>query len=114
MTVHLFGAVSSPSCASYALRKTADDKFEFPAKVVQAVKRNFYVDDCLMSVSSEDEAMEVIRDLRNLCKQGGFMLEKWVSDGRALLQTISENLRAKDLKELNLDRDNRRDPELSD
>lgn len=24
MTVHLFGAVSSPSCASYALRKTAD------------------------------------------------------------------------------------------
>lgn len=25
MTVHLFGAVSSPSCASYALRKTAND-----------------------------------------------------------------------------------------
>lgn len=25
MTVHLFGAVSSPSCAAFALRKTADD-----------------------------------------------------------------------------------------
>lgn len=25
MTVHLFGTISSPSCAAYALRKTADD-----------------------------------------------------------------------------------------
>lgn len=25
MTIHLFGAVSSPSCAAYALRKTTDD-----------------------------------------------------------------------------------------
>lgn len=107
MTVHLFGAVSSPSCASYALRKTADDdKFDFPAKAVQVMKRNFYVDDCLMSVTSEDEAMEVIRNLQNLCKKGGFILEKWVSNSHTVLQTIPENLRAKDLKELNLDRDN--------
>lgn len=26
MKVHLFGAASSPSCANYALRRTADDK----------------------------------------------------------------------------------------
>lgn len=42
MTVHLFGAVSSPSCASYALRKTADDnKSDFSAETVEAVKQNF-------------------------------------------------------------------------
>jgi len=46
MTVHLFGAVSSPSCASYALRKSADDhQSEFAANVCQAVKENFYVDE---------------------------------------------------------------------
>ena len=51
MTVHLFGAVSSPSCASFALRKTADDnQSDFPAAVVQTVKENFYVDDCLKSM----------------------------------------------------------------
>lgn len=37
MTVHLFGEVSSPSCANFALRKTADDnQSDFPAVVVQS------------------------------------------------------------------------------
>lgn len=29
MTVPIFGAVSSPSCASYALRKTAEDNKQY-------------------------------------------------------------------------------------
>lgn len=46
MTVHLFGAVSSPSCASFALQKTAEDnQSEFKPEVCQSVKQNFYVDD---------------------------------------------------------------------
>lgn len=107
MTVHLFGAVSSPSCASYALRRTADDnKSDFSAETVQAVKQNFYVDDCLISLGSEKEAIQMIKDLSALCKRGGFILEKWISNSRAVLQTIAEEQRAKDLKELNLDRDN--------
>lgn len=41
MTVHLFGAVSSPSCASYALRKTAEDSQSlFTGEVVRTVKQN--------------------------------------------------------------------------
>ena len=95
MTVHLFGAVSSPSCKSYALRNTANDnKSDFPAKIVQTVKGNFYVDDFL-SVDSEEEAIKVIQ---NLCKKDGFILEKWVSNSRAVLQTTSENQRGKNLK----------------
>ena len=44
MEVHLFGATSSPSCPSFALRRTADDnKGEFSEAVVKTVKRNFYV-----------------------------------------------------------------------
>lgn len=58
-----------------------------------------------MSVGSEEEAMKVIQDLQNLCKKGDFILDKWVSNSRAVLQTIPENQRAKDLKELNLNRD---------
>lgn len=58
MTVDVFGAVSSPSCASYAIRKTADDnKTDFSVEPVEAVKQNFYVDDCLVSFGSEEEAM---------------------------------------------------------
>lgn len=44
--VHIFGAVSSPSCAT--LLKTAEDnQNEYPAEVVETVRQNFYVDDVL-------------------------------------------------------------------
>ena len=50
MLVHLFRGVSSPSCANYALQKTADDNAEhFDEDTIKTVRRNFYVDDCLKS-----------------------------------------------------------------
>lgn len=107
MTVHLFGAVSSPSCASFALRKTADDnQSDFPVEVIQTIKENFYVDDCLKSLASEGEAALMLKDLTVLCQRGGFILTKWISNNRTILQELPEKHRAKDLKELNLDRDN--------
>lgn len=106
MTVHMFGAVSSPSYASYTLRKTADDNSsDFSAETVQAVKQNFYVDDCLLSLSSEEAAKQRVKELSALCKRGGFVLEKWVSNSRSVLQSIAEDQKAKDLRELDLDRD---------
>lgn len=106
MTVHLFGAVSSPSCAIFALRKTAEDnQGDFPAEVIQTVKENFYVDDCLKSMASEDEAVLMVKHLTMLCQRGGFTLTKWISNSRSVLQALPEEHRAKDLKELDMDRD---------
>lgn len=106
MKVHLFGAASSPSCANYALRRTADDNAEhFPPEVVSTVKNNFYVDDCLRSMASEEEARKMIQDLTALCQKGGFTLSKWVSNSRAVLRSVSEVHRAKDMMELDLDTD---------
>ena len=60
MEVHLFGATSSPSCSRFALRRTAEDnKGEFSENVVKTVKRNFYGDDCLKSVKSVENAVDV-------------------------------------------------------
>ena len=51
MAVHLFGGIWSPSCASFALRRTADDyQHEVEPNIVKTVKHNFYVDDCLQSM----------------------------------------------------------------
>lgn len=106
MTVHLFGAISSPSCAAYALRKTADDsQSEYLADVLQSVKKNFYVDDCLKSSATVQGAIHMIEELTALCSKGGFLLEKWISNSRVVLQTIAEEKRAQDFKELDLDRD---------
>ena len=52
MVVHLFGAVSSPSVANFALKQTATDNEEqYGTLVAETLRRNFYVDDCLRSVN---------------------------------------------------------------
>ena len=67
MGVHLFGAVSSPSCVNFALRKAADYNLQqFDSEAINTLKRNFYVDDSLKSVPGEEEAIRLIDDLRKL------------------------------------------------
>ncbi|KAK7886828.1 hypothetical protein WMY93_026449 [Mugilogobius chulae] len=106
MTVHLFGAVSSPSCACFALRKTAEDnQGRFAKEVVETLLHNFYVDDCLKSTATEEEAITMIKDLMNICSKGGFQLTKWVSNSRVVIRAVDEIHRAKDWFELDLDRD---------
>ena len=41
MTVHLFGATSSPSCANFSLRKCAEDNVhQFSAQAVNTIMNN--------------------------------------------------------------------------
>ncbi|XP_029619853.1 uncharacterized protein LOC115200878 [Salmo trutta] len=106
MTVHLFGAISSPSCANFALRKTAEDNCErYDEEVIQTVKSNFYVDDCLKSVATEEQAIALTKNLMDVCSQGGFKLTKWVGNSRAVLASIPDEHKAKQIKELDLDRE---------
>lgn len=73
MTVHLFGATSSPSCVIYALQSCAkDNSTQHRPEVIQTVLRNFYVDDCLTSVANEQQAIALIHELREVCAAGGF------------------------------------------
>ncbi|KAI2646060.1 Transposon Tf2-9 polyprotein [Labeo rohita] len=106
MLVHLFGAVSSPSCANYALKKTAEDNEGRVGKeVLNTIRRNFYVDDCLTSLPDEDAAISLIQDLRAVCATGGFRLTKWTSNNRSVLASIPNEEKAKEVKELDLDKD---------
>ena len=101
MTVHLFGGVSSPSCANFALRKIAEDnKALFDPQIIRAVQRNFYVDDCLKSVNSDHDAINLVKDLTELLKTGGFRLTKWLSNSRQVMESIPESERATSVKNL--------------
>lgn len=52
MTVHLFGATSSPGCANYALKVSANDnEEELGSAPANFIPREFYVDDGLKSVA---------------------------------------------------------------
>ncbi|XP_067051287.1 uncharacterized protein [Acropora muricata] len=101
MLVHLFGGVASPSCANYALQKTADENAEhFDQETIQTVKRNFYVDDCLKSVEDDQQARRLVNQLRQLLAKGAFRLTKWISNAYDVIQSVPVSERAGSVKEL--------------
>jgi hypothetical protein len=111
MTVHLFGATSSPGCANYGLRKLADDNAdEFGLEVANFVKRDFYVDDGLKSVTTVPEAVSLIHNTKDLLARGGLRLHKFASNSREVLETIAPEDRATGLKDLNFPNDHLPEP----
>ena len=103
MTVHLFGATSSPGCAMFALRHAADDhEKECGKEAADFIRKNFYVDDGLKSTRSVAEAQALVLNSIEICKKGGFTLHQFVSTDRDVLQTIPTAYHAKDLQKLDL------------
>ncbi|XP_077986269.1 uncharacterized protein LOC144440764 [Glandiceps talaboti] len=70
------------------------------------IQNNFYVDDMLKSMSTNEQGVSLSRDLTKICKQGGFRLTKWISNHQPVLESIPEEERAKEMKNLDLDQDN--------
>ena len=106
MTVHLFGATSSPGCANFALKSTANDfEEEFGASAADFLRNDFYVDDGLKSVPLVDEAVKLIASVKQMCSRGGFRLHKFVSNSKEVIRRIPEQDRADGVKELDLDLD---------
>jgi len=106
MKVHLFGAVSSPSCSNFALRRTADDnKDQFGDDICNILRHNFYVDDKLKSHNTVKEAIEKSHKAKELCSRGGFNLTKYVSNSREVLESFEKADHGKSFKELDLNVD---------
>lgn len=81
MTVHLFGATSSPSSANFALKQTADDfEGEFGAEAANFIRKDFYVDDGVKSVPKANLAVNLVTNVKAMCHQGGFNLHKFLSN----------------------------------
>ena len=49
-----------------------DNQQHFDEETVEAVRKNFYVDDCLKSVQSEQDAVRLTGQLRDLLAKGGY------------------------------------------
>lgn len=95
MTVHLFGAASSPGCANFGLKHLAEQgQGQFSEDAVRFIQRNFYVDDGLASVQSEEEAIQLVKESRELCCTGRLRLHKFVSNSENVMATIPEEERA--------------------
>ncbi|XP_062551469.1 uncharacterized protein LOC134216626 [Armigeres subalbatus] len=89
MTVMTFGATCSPCSAHFVINENADRFAEdFPA-AAEAVRKNHYVDDMLVSVNSEAEALQLAKDVLFIHQQGGFKMRSWISNSSTVMQALN-------------------------
>lgn len=95
MKVHLFGAASSPGCANFGLKHlAAQGQGLYSEDTIHFIQRNFYVDDGLASVHTEREAIQLVKESRELCSAGKLRLHKFVSNNENVMASIPEEERA--------------------
>ena len=101
MAVHLFGAASPPGCSNFALKTTADDnEAAIGSAAAEFLCRNFYIHDGLKSVASIEEAAELVKEIEEMCKRGGFHLQKFTSNRKEVIEHILVSDRAEGIKHL--------------
>ena len=92
MCVHVFGKLDSPCIANCTLKKTPiDQKAKYNYDVIDAVHKNFYMDDYLGSYRIIDLAKETVVSVTKLLSEGGFRLTKWISNYDALLDVLPQS-----------------------
>ncbi|XP_055623321.1 uncharacterized protein LOC129766749 [Toxorhynchites rutilus septentrionalis] len=84
-----FGTCCSPSIAQY-VKNTHAKQFEqeFP-EAVHAIVHQHYVDDMLISAETEEKAIQLVKDIKNIHESGGFQMRKWVSNSPAIVDALN-------------------------
>ena len=97
---HIFGAKCSPTCANFAVKKTAQDKKDsFPLEAEAAV-RNFCRYDLFKCVPSLLEACNLQAGLVMLLSLVEFNLTKWISLDKYFLNAVIEKKRAQPVQSI--------------
>ena len=94
MVVHIFGATDSPCCANYALRRVASEIADSDPQASNAIIRNFYVDDMLLSADDESSALKIASSVDTALAARGFTLTKWMSSSKEVLSRFPRKMRA--------------------
>ena len=91
MGIHVFGGTSSSGYCKYVLKRTAmDNAPNYVTEAAETLLHNFYVDDLLRSVESEEIAIQLIEGTRRICGEGGFNLTKSICNRKVVLQSVPE------------------------
>ena len=89
IAVHPFGATSSPFCAAMALRKSSEvSNLNDDSPVREFIERNFYVNDCLISLDSATEVSRLANELTDVVNLAGFRLTRWSSNEPSALNRL--------------------------
>ena len=85
--VHLLGAKSFPNCALF--HTAEDNTLGFFSLVLDTVRRDFYIDNCLNSMNSEIDTTGLINELTMPLRRGRFELRKWLTTFLAVSFDVS-------------------------
>ena len=103
MNVHLFGAISSPSCANFALHQTAaDNESKYGTETANVLREDFYVDDLLKSLENDDKAVSMINNVQKMCNSGGFNLTKVISNSKRVLESLPTSKLSKSMENFDI------------
>lgn len=83
-----YGTASTPFLATRCLQELAIENKEVYPRTCKLIKHSFYMNDLLVSLDSINEALEVYRELTDILSAAGFQLRKWLSNEKAILNTI--------------------------
>ena len=105
--VHIFGAVSSPSIANFALRNSAltPQAQKFSSRVRDTVEKNFYVDDLMLSSDTPEELNELKIHVTRMLADSGFKLTNFSSNSRFVLNNMTSDELSQSLKQINIEKD---------
>ncbi len=93
-----FGTACSPCCATFSLQMYARDHGGPEEGVRHSVEHCFYVDNCLQSVPTPDEAKELVDRLREVLVSGGFEIRQWACNMPDILGHLPAEARSDSLE----------------
>ncbi|XP_030609039.1 uncharacterized protein LOC115796760 [Archocentrus centrarchus] len=93
-----FGTTCSPCCATYALQRHVFDYSKPGSTERFSIEKGFYVDNCLQSVPSTQEAIQLINNLRDLLQSGGFEIRQWASNVPGVISHLPAEARSEKLE----------------
>ncbi len=103
MKVHVFGNSPSPAVAIYCLRRAAEKGApQHGPDTRHFVERGFYVDDALISLPTEEEAIDLLKRTQASLSESNLRLHKIVSNSLHVLKAFPTEDHAKEIKDLNL------------
>ena len=106
MRVHVFGNSPSPAVSIYGLKRSAQDgEAEFGMDVKQFIERDFYVDDGLKSLPSEEAAISLLKRAQEILACSNLRLHKIASNSSEVMSAFPSQDYTSNLKDLELSKD---------
>ncbi|XP_062706189.1 uncharacterized protein LOC134287695 [Aedes albopictus] len=90
LQVMSFGACCSPSSAQYVKNLNAERfRGDYP-EAVEVIQKRHYVDDMLVSVATEEEAIKLAQQVKKIHAEGGFEIRNWISNSKRVAEALEE------------------------